>query len=121
MALNEGQYTAEFLVSEAPGEISRDNVTVAVPASTTLAPGQVLAIRAADSKWIPFDDAATDGGETATGVLYSELANSGVSEADKAGVVINWSAEVRASGLVWGSADSAVGLPQLAALGIKAR
>ena len=31
MALNEGQHTGEFILSEANGNRSRDNVTVTVP------------------------------------------------------------------------------------------
>jgi hypothetical protein len=122
MALNEGKYSGEFILSEAPGTISRDNVTVTVAASTTMEPGQVLGKLAATGKYVAFDETATDGRETAAGILYAELDNSAVgSPADFSGVIVNWSAEVREADLVWGTADDSVGIPQLEALGIKVR
>lgn len=122
MALTEGKYTAEFLVSEAPGTQSRDTVTVIVPANTTLTPGTVLGKVAASGKYKPYDDANSDGSEDAAGVLYAALVNDTGAPVDTVGVVINWSAEVREDDLVFGeSVDEAGAIADLAALGIKAR
>jgi hypothetical protein len=122
MASNtEGKYNGEFILAECPGTISRSQGTVTVPASTTLSPGQVLGKLTATGKYVPFDNTATDGRESAAGVLYNELVNGTVSAADHAATIIDWSAEVRSSDLAWGTASSVIGLPQLAALGVKAR
>jgi hypothetical protein len=122
MALNEGMYTGEFILTESPGTISRENVTVTVAASTVLSPGQVLGKLTATGKYVPFDDTASDGSESAAGILYSELDNSAsLSPADFDGVVINAVAEVRGEDLEWGSADDTVGIPQLEALFVKVR
>lgn len=117
----EGKYPGEFLLAEMPGTISRDTVTVRVPADTTLNPGTVLGQVSASGKYVPFDDAASDGRETAAGVLHGKLVNDGVA-ADATAVIINWSAEVRAADLEWEvGVDEDAGLADLAALGIKAR
>lgn len=122
MALTEGKYTGEFILAEAEGTISRDEVTVTVPAATTMAPGTVLGQLSGTGKYVAFDDAASDGRETAAGILYGELANAELSPADKKGVVLNFCAEVREADLVWGGGvDEDAGLAHLAALGIKAR
>lgn len=121
----EGRHDAEFLISEANGQLSRDAVTVTVPASTTLAPGTVLAQLSADGKYVEYDNAGTDGSEEAAAILYGELVNDDVAPADMAGVVINFSAEVRSADLTWKSGlnagDKTAGLADLKALGIKAR
>jgi len=126
MSLTEGKYTAEFLVSEAPGTLSRDTVTVTVAAATVLSPGHVLALIAATGKYVEYDNAGTDGSQGAYGILYSELDNSaGGSPADFVGVVINLNAEVREADLSWFSGaaegDITAGLADLYARGIKAR
>ena len=121
MALNEGQYTGEFLEAEAPGKISRDQVVVTVPGATTYVDGQVLGKIAASGKYVAYDETATDGRETAAGVLYGNLENDAVSAADFDGVIVNWSAEVDSADLEWGGADETAGTADLAALGIKVR
>lgn len=121
----EGQHTGEFVVSEQPGTLSRDQVIVTVPATTTLRAGEVLAQLSATGKYVPYDNAGSDGSEQAAGVLYGPLENSTGAPADAAGVVINWGAEVREADLRWTSGltdnDKAAGLADLRALGIKAR
>lgn len=118
---NEGKYSGEFLLAEMPGTISRDKVTVLVPADTTLNPGTVLGQVSATGKYVPFDDAASDGRETAAGILNEKLVNEGVA-ADATATIINWGAEVRADDLEWEvGVDEDAGLADLAALGIKAR
>lgn len=122
----EGNNTGQFILSEAPGKGSRDTVTVTVAAATTLAPGTVLAKLSATGKYVPYDNAGSDGSEAAYGVLYAELDNSaGVAPADFTGVVINWGAEVRKADLDWASglvdADKTAAYADLAARGVKAR
>lgn len=118
----EGRHDSEFLTAEAPGTISRDEVTVTVPASTTLDPGTVLGVISATGKYVPYDDSYSDGREDAAGVLFDALTNDDDAPADMDGVVINNTAEVRAADLAWGEGvDEAKGLADLAAKNIKAR
>jgi hypothetical protein len=124
-ALTEGHHTGGFILSEANGLRSRDEVTVTVPASATLQPGQVLGKVTATGKYEPYDNGATpaeDGTETAAGVLYGELINATEAPVDMTGVVVNADAEVKAADLIWGTGmDEDAGLADLLALGIKAR
>ena len=122
----EEQYTGEFILTESPGELSRDNVTVTVPASTKLQPGFVLGKITADGNYAPYDNDNTDGTEAAAGVLYGELDNSASeSAADFEAVIINAVAEVRKADLQWGSgvldAEKTAAYADLAALFVKAR
>ncbi len=122
---SEGRHTAEFLISEANGTRSRDQVTVTVPASTTLKPGLVLAKVTASGKYVPYDDDASDGRESAAGVLYHELVNASDAPADADATVITSDAEVRRADLEWDESidagEKTSGLADLLALGIKAR
>jgi hypothetical protein len=126
MALSEGQYTGEFILSESPATISRDNVTVTVAASTKQKAGSVLAKLSGTGKYVEYDNAGTDGSAVAAGILYSELDNSADSNpADFTGVIINFAAEVRKADLQWFSgvqaSDKTAAYADLAALGVKAR
>lgn len=120
---SEGQHTGEFLVSEAPGTLSRDAITVTAPAATLLEAGAVLGQIAASGKYVAYDEAWSDGRETAAGILYDNVDNTdGVAEADFDVTVVNFNAEVRSDDLVWGTGvDETGGLADLRALGIKAR
>lgn len=119
----EGMHTGEFLISEAPGTRSRDKVTVTVPAHTTYQPGTVLAKLSADGKHVIYDNAGSDGSESAAAILYDTVANDGDSPVDVEATVINTDAEVRKNDLVWDDEenDASAGLADLLALGIKAR
>lgn len=120
----EGKHTGEFLVSEANGKLSRDQVTVTVPADTTLSPGYVLGQLSATGKYVPYDNTVTDGAEAAAGILYDELVNDDAENAvDKVATIINLNAEVRDADLVWldEENDKTAGIADLLALGIKAR
>jgi len=126
MSLTEKQYTGEFIQSEAPGSLSRSNVTVTVAAATVLYPGMVLAKLSSSGKYVPYDNAGTDGSEAARAVLYAKIDNEeGVSPADFAGVVIDCLAEVRKADLQWDAGVDAGGktaaYADLAAYFIKAR
>lgn len=121
----EGRHTAEFLISEANGTRSRDQVTVTVPASTTLKPGLVLAKVTGSGKYVPYDDDGSDGREEAAGVLYDGLVNDTEAPVDVDATVITCDAEVRAADLEWDSSiddsEKAAGRADLLALGIKSR
>lgn len=119
----EGKHTGDFLISEAPGTLSRDQVTVTVPAQTTYQPGTVLAKLSATGKHVIYDNAGSDGSETAAAILYEEAANATDAPIDVTRTVINLHAEVRKSGLVWDDydGDGAAGIVDLLAKGIKVR
>jgi len=122
MALSEGKYTGEFILTELDGTISRDTVTITVPAATLLKPGQVLGVLTIGGKYVPYDDANTDGSGTAKAINYAPLDNSGsVAPVDFEAVVIDFAAEVRGADLVWGGADPVLGAADLFAVGIKVR
>ena len=102
--LTEGQHTGEFLLEEPAPKISRKNVTVTVAAATKLQPGHVLAKLSATGKYVPYDDAGSDGSESAAGILYGELDNSdGEAPADFDAVVIARLAAIRKGDLKWAS------------------
>lgn len=61
--------TGEFILSEANGARSRENITVA--AGHDMQPGTVLGIVSASGEYAPFDPSASDGTETAAGILHS--------------------------------------------------
>lgn len=121
--LTEGRYAGEFLLSEAPGTLSRDAGTVDVPASTTLEPGTVLGLLSATGHWAPYDDANSDGSETAAGILCGpRLVNDEVTEVSLDAAIVTRLAEVRSADLVWSDGvDEAGGIVDLATLDIVAR
>lgn len=121
-ALTEGAHTGGFMVAQAPGTISRDTVTVTVPANTTFQPGTVLGQVGSSGKYVQFDDTLSDGGETAAGILYGAAVNDTDAALDVESAIVNYCAEVREDDLIWADgADSDAGLADLRALGIKAR
>lgn len=120
--LTEGQHTGEFILSEANGTLSRDTVSVTVPANTTIKAGAVLGQISATGKYVSYDDANSDGSEAAAGILYDNVVNATDAPIDVSAVVINKDAEVRSDDLQWGDGvDEEGGLADLLALGIKAR
>lgn len=122
-SLTEGRYAGEFLISEGPGTISREAANVDVPASTTLEPGHVLGVVTATGHYAPYDDANSDGTETAAAILCGpRLVNDAAIMATQAAAVIARLAEVRADDLQWDTGvDEAGGTTDLAALLIIAR
>jgi hypothetical protein len=126
MAKTEGQYPGEFILSEAPGTLSRETVTVTAPASTKLQPGHVLGKLTATGKYVPYDNAGSDGSEDAAAILYTECDNSEVEEAaDFEAVVVVRAAEVRKAALQWNagmvSGDKTAAYTDLAASHVIAR
>jgi hypothetical protein len=68
--LVEGRHTGEYLVSEADGTLSREELTV-TQAGTALVSGTVMGKVTASGKYKPYSNAASDGTEVAAGILYT--------------------------------------------------
>jgi len=71
---NEPARPLEFLVSEANGSISREQVTIAVAAPAMVA-GTVLGRITASGQWTVYNDGAADGTEVARGILAYDVAD----------------------------------------------
>lgn len=68
--LVEGRHTGEYLVSEADGTLSREEVTV-TQAGAALVSGTIMSKLTATGKYVPYDNVGTDGSEIAAAVLYT--------------------------------------------------
>lgn len=110
----EPQRPFEFVLSEAPGTLSRETVTI-VAGSTGLIPGLVLGKITASSKYAPYDDDNVDGTETAAGLLLEAVD----ATADVSAAVLFRLAEVKSAGIKWAATndagDKTAGLADLAA------
>lgn len=118
--LTEGRHTAEYILSEANGFRSREVGTLL--AGNNLTPGTVLARITASGKLTVLTPGASDGSQTAFGVLYDSVNATG---ADKPAVYTARDAEVKALALTWPAGISApnktAAITALAALGIIVR
>lgn len=114
MALNEGKHTAEFLLSEGNGSISREQVVISSTAAA-MVPGTVVGKITATGEYVAYSNAASDGSEVAAGVLYAGVKDSA---ADQSAVIIARHAEVIASEL---TGLDTTGKADLLALGIICR
>lgn len=94
----EGQRAGEHILSEANGDRSRDEATLA--SGNNLPAGAVLGQVTADGKYTELDPAGVDGSEVAAGVLYAPV---DATSADAACVVNTRDAELSASALTWPS------------------
>jgi hypothetical protein len=110
-----GPRVRPFLLSEASGQQSRENVTVTVSGATAIKSGTLLGKITATGKYIPYSNAAVDGSQTAVAILYG--ATSAVNGDEKAVVITN-NAEVNRAELTGLDAPAEV---ELAAIGIKVR
>lgn len=63
---------AEFVLTEASGQRSRENITV-TQSGTEILSGTLLGKITASGKYVPYSNVATDGSEVAAGVLYNYL------------------------------------------------
>lgn len=114
MALNEGKHTAEFLLSEGNGYISRDTVVIDSSAAA-LQPGTLLG-KMANGRYKAYANANSAGdADAAAGILYAYVADS---TGNQKAVMIARYAEVAESMLT--GLDTA-GRADLAALGIVIR
>lgn len=111
--ITENPRTGGFILSEANGHISRE--TVKILNGEDLPAGQVLGKVTASGNYVAYDSAATDGSETAAGVLYAATKADG---ADVEAVAIVRHAEVKTDEL---TGSDAAALADLAVLQIIAR
>lgn len=118
----EGRQPGEFLLTEANGQRSRENITVASGAGI-IAPGSILGIVTASGKYVLSPDTGADGSQTAVAVaLYGCDATS----ADQQIVVVRRDAEINGKMLthhatVNDATKRAAKATQLAAAGIIVR
>jgi len=68
--LNQVPRIEEFVLSEAHGFLSREEVTVTLQ-PTAIKSGTVMSQLTATGKWVPYDDVGGDGSEHASGILYT--------------------------------------------------
>ena len=110
-----------YIVSEADGYRSRDQVVIA-STSGVLLPGAVLGKVTASGKYMPLAPAAADGTQTAAAVLFEGC---DATAADVRRTATTRDSEVSAAALVWpaGTTDpqKTAALAALAAVGIIAR
>lgn len=121
---SEPVWPLEFLISEANGQRSREQVTL-LAAQGDLVPGTVLAKVTATGKYVPYDDDAngtTAGVGIAAGILCYAAPNNA---ADQQVTIIARDAEIKSAALTWeasnDSTEKAAGLADLASIGIIAR
>lgn len=112
--LDTKQHVKSFVLSEAPNQRSRTNGVVA-QTGTAIASGTVMGIVTASGKYVPYSNAASDGSQTAVGILYNFLpAKTGDSNA----VIFDMDCEVNRFELTGVDAPAEV---ELLARGIKVR
>lgn len=107
-------YTGEFLLSEANGARSREEVAIAAAAGALKA-GTVLGKITASGKYAAYNNGASDGTEVAAGVLYAAAPDL---TADQSAVLIARDAEVDGALLTGLDAN---GTADLKALGVIVR
>lgn len=115
----ETSHAGGFLISEADGHLSRDNVTLV--SGEDLEDGTVLGKITATGKYAHYDNQAGDGTQVAKGIIYGK---GDASDGDIVVCIIDKDAEVNGNELTWvlGSpADVTAGIADLLALGIKVR
>ena len=116
----ETRHGGEFLISEAAGHRSREEITVV--SGQNLPAGSVIGKITATGKYKDYDNATTDGSESAAGILYDAV---DASAADKIGVAIVRDAEVDGDVINWNAevpgADQTAGIADLLAVGIIVR
>lgn len=118
----EHTHDAEFLVSEANGYRSRDQIVVTVAAGAVARPGLILGKITASGKYVARDEAQMTGEQTAAGILFNECNNTdGVAPVDFKATVVNSDAEVLGPSCDASGGTEATVLSELADLGIKVR
>lgn len=118
----EGKYLGDWLKWEEEKNYSRQEVTILGGSGTArvLTSGMVLGKITASGKYVQFDDTASDGSQTAAGVLIHNT--TAPASTDVLAAIIVRMAIVSKAGLTWpGTADAgeqAAALVTLAGLGI---
>jgi hypothetical protein len=120
MAKTESTHRGEFLVSEANGQRSREQVTI--ESGQDLNAGHVLGQVSSSGEYKEYDPSNADGSETAVATAYDAVdATSGAKDA----VIVSRDAEIDAAQLTWFSgatdAEKETGKDELANEGIIAR
>lgn len=92
----------EFLITEANGAISREQVTIAAAAPAMVA-GTVLGRITSGGQWTIYDNGASNGTEVARGILCYDVPD--VAGTQQATVIVRH-AEVEAASLNWGANDA---------------
>jgi len=117
-------HAAGFIISEANGQRSRENVTLV--GGVSLLAGQVVSKLTSGSDsglYTPFNQDGSDGSEDAGGVSINDVDENATSTQEIA--IIARDAEVNADELVWPSDitdnEKAAGVVELEALGIQVR
>lgn len=113
--LTQGMQPLEFLISEATSSRSRDQFTATVAGSVALPSGTVMGKITATGKLIKYADGASDGSQTAVGVLGTALPGT---NGDYKALVFTRDCEVIGAKLNGGVALDANGQADLKALGI---
>ena len=90
-------HAGEFLLSEGPGNISRETINVA--AGPALWPGQVLGLVTASGEFAAYDPVAEDGSEKAVAILFGPLGESDIVRRGRAVVRLAEISEVHLTGL----------------------
>lgn len=93
----EGRHTGEYILSEAGGTRSRDNVKMASGAGVVEA-STVLGKITASGKFVPHNPAATDGSEVAVAINYARV---DATDADALCVATARDSEVKGSELIY--------------------
>jgi len=116
----QGVQPGEWLISDANGQLSRDSVTVTVGAGVGMKSGTVLAQITASKKYVPHNNAASDGSQLAKAILIYDIP-SAPGARDVAAAVYIRSAEVWGSMLNQGAGVPADVVAELAAQNIIVR
>ena len=107
--LVEGFHTGEYLVSEADGTLSREEVIV-TQAGTALVSGTVMGKVTASGKYVPYSNVAADGSEVAAAVLYTSCV---AATGDRGAVVHVRNCEVFGAALTGSDANAVADLKAL--------
>lgn len=118
---HEARHAGEFILSEANGHRSRENVTIA--AEQDVAAGAVLGKVTASGQFVPLDPSAEDGSEEAAAIAIYKAKTGEGETVDIAAIVRD--AEVNGHILTWpegiSEPDTAAAVAELAALGVIVR
>lgn len=119
--VTEGRHPAEFMLTEANGQRSRDNITIGQ--NQNFVPGTVLGMVTASGQYVAHAPGAADGSQNAAAIaLYPALTGAGQTVKIAA---ITRAAEVNGNILTWANgitaAQKTAAITALAAVGIIVR
>ncbi len=120
--VTEGKYPSDWLAMEQKNLYSRDEITVLAGSGSTraLTNGMVLGKITSSGKFVQVDDTASDGSETAAGVLFADI--TAPDGADIQATAIVRDGILKRTGLTWPSGfNTTTGEASLLALGLLTR